>query len=192
MREPIPSREPDTAPLRHSSRFRRFTIVRALERIDLALLVGLRDEMRLFPTREQADAAVREFGRTGKRRWVRVLLILMVVSVAGMSYAIDAWVTQSTLVRCALLLVCGYIVLLVFQMLRFRWFGRPYMREKLLECRVPVCMKCGYCLRGLVSDCCPECGKELDERVRALIREEAQSDGRGASNGSAPSASRAG
>ena len=173
---------------------RRLRIVRAVERIDLARLVGLHDEMRLFPTLEQAQAAVKGFGQTGKRHWLRVLIVVMVVTVAGMSLAYDTWVEpivgDSALFRWSLFFVGGYFVLLIFQMLRFRWFGRQYMRDKLLECGVPVCVKCGYCLRGLAADQCPECGKELDARVRALIRDEAQPDGRGASDGSAPTGSR--
>ena len=33
------------------------------------------------------------------------------------------------------------------------------LRRQLLEAGVPVCMACGYCLRGLTNARCPECDK---------------------------------
>ncbi|MCI0365107.1 MAG: hypothetical protein L0Y44_14745 [Phycisphaerales bacterium] len=47
------------------------------------------------------------------------------------------------------------------------------LRRQLLECGVPVCIRCGYDLRGLPSDRthCPECGRAFDEQVARLVRE---------------------
>lgn len=44
-----------------------------------------------------------------------------------------------------------------------------YLRQRLLDCGVPVCLGCGYCLRGLTSERCPECGMEVPAIVRDLI-----------------------
>ncbi len=45
------------------------------------------------------------------------------------------------------------------------------LREKLIAEGVPVCRRCGYCLRGLpaASDACPECGDAPAADVRRLI-----------------------
>jgi hypothetical protein len=44
-----------------------------------------------------------------------------------------------------------------------------FLRERLLDCGVPVCLACGYCLRGIASERCPECGVELPPRVREIM-----------------------
>lgn len=33
------------------------------------------------------------------------------------------------------------------------------LRHQLRDAQVPICMRCGYCLRGVAVDTCPECGK---------------------------------
>ncbi|GJQ26497.1 MAG: hypothetical protein HBSAPP02_15290 [Phycisphaerae bacterium] len=45
------------------------------------------------------------------------------------------------------------------------------LRSELLVQGVPVCMKCGYLLRGLTVETgrCPECGRGFDERVREIL-----------------------
>ena len=59
--------------------------------------------------------------------------------------------------------------------LTLRWLHRSgtsaQLRTKLLASGVPVCMKCGYLLRGLSLDSgrCPECGRAFDEPVRAIL-----------------------
>lgn len=46
------------------------------------------------------------------------------------------------------------------------------LREKLVQAGVPVCLQCGYSLRGATAAAmrCPECGAELDGRVRAIVQ----------------------
>jgi hypothetical protein len=82
------------------------------------------------------------------------------------------------------------VAMVAYPTWRVRRRAAGELRSRLLELGVPVCAKCGYCLRGLIFDRCPECGNELDERVRVLIREEAQSGGGGASDGPAPGSAR--
>jgi hypothetical protein len=54
-----------------------------------------------------------------------------------------------------------------------RWGARADLRRKLREARVPVCLGCGYDLRGQPAESsrCPECGKEFDAEVREILRE---------------------
>ncbi|MBI1826198.1 MAG: hypothetical protein HYR83_07405 [Planctomycetes bacterium] len=47
------------------------------------------------------------------------------------------------------------------------------MRKELLNCGIPVCIKCGYCLRGNDSDKCPECGREIETDIRRMIEVDA-------------------
>jgi predicted RNA-binding Zn-ribbon protein involved in translation (DUF1610 family) len=55
---------------------------------------------------------------------------------------------------------------------------RAILRERLLYHGVPVCLSCGYCLRGSPADAqrCPECGQPIQDRVRALMRDTAESN----------------
>jgi hypothetical protein len=50
---------------------------------------------------------------------------------------------------------------------------RAILRERLLQHGVPMCLSCGYCLRGMPADerRCPECGWPIEERMRALMQE---------------------
>jgi hypothetical protein len=45
------------------------------------------------------------------------------------------------------------------------------LRHKLLDVGVPICIDCGYLLRGLAPDAqrCPECGAKLDPRAVCAI-----------------------
>ena len=68
-----------------------------------------------------------------------------------------------------------WLVTIVAFALTLRWLHRSgvaaQLRTKLLASGVPICMKCGYLLRGLPLDPgrCPECGQVFDEPVRAIL-----------------------
>jgi hypothetical protein len=61
-----------------------------------------------------------------------------------------------------LLLICVPFWLMIS--LAFNRSHAPFVREALNELGHPVCMKCGYALRGLneLAARCPECGEERD------------------------------
>lgn len=42
---------------------------------------------------------------------------------------------------------------------------RLVVRENLQAAGVPICLKCGYDLRGQEIARCPECGEAFDERL---------------------------
>jgi hypothetical protein len=52
-----------------------------------------------------------------------------------------------------------------------RWGVRRDLRHKLIKLGVPVCVGCGYLLRGLPVDTpvCPECVRKLDANVRSML-----------------------
>jgi hypothetical protein len=47
------------------------------------------------------------------------------------------------------------------------------LRRELLDCGVPVCVRCGYHLIGLPGPECPECGRPFDEDVRRILETDA-------------------
>ncbi len=61
------------------------------------------------------------------------------------------------------------VVLLAPTIISIRRSGPKLLRRKLLERGVPVCMNCGYILRGCRGPNCPECGTPFDKRVIALL-----------------------
>lgn len=53
----------------------------------------------------------------------------------------------------------------------FRARIRRYLRKELAESGVPICVKCGYDLRGQSAPRCPECGTPFDEQLFNCERE---------------------
>ena len=42
---------------------------------------------------------------------------------------------------------------------------RKHLREQLIARGVPICLRCGYDVKGLAKPRCPECGEAFDERL---------------------------
>ena len=59
-------------------------------------------------------------------------------------------------------------------MLTWSWRRRcrRYLRAQLIERGIPICLKCGYDLRGQVDPRCPECGTPCDPRLITAANEE--------------------
>lgn len=57
--------------------------------------------------------------------------------------------------------------------LLYRWEARQELRVKLVQFGVPVCLKCGYSLRGLTPshERCPECGHTIADEVLRILRD---------------------
>lgn len=47
----------------------------------------------------------------------------------------------------------------------FRRRIRRSLRQQLIEIHVPICLECGYDLRGQVEPRCPECGKPFNPNL---------------------------
>jgi hypothetical protein len=45
---------------------------------------------------------------------------------------------------------------------------RRSLRESLIACGMPLCMHCGYDVRGQTDPRCPECGRDFDPKLRDL------------------------
>lgn len=64
------------------------------------------------------------------------------------------------------------LLLCLAQVVAFNWFiSRPVrrsLRRSLVACGIPVCLHCGYDVRGPIEPCCPECGRGFDPKLRDL------------------------
>lgn len=126
-------------------------------------LAGLFPELSHFPDRAARDAAFSSAKLRvirAKRRW-----ILLVAAMSGVGLAIAllglglkivfgtnvAWLGS----------FAGPLTLLVWVWVANIAFRRPIqrdLREQLVARGVPICLACGYDLRGNTSGRCPECG----------------------------------
>ncbi len=146
-------------------------------------LAGL-PELEHFETDEQRQAALEQIGQEAadvKSGGFWLAIGVLVGGVVGGQYLIRGlmgmvswprWLEDS-------LILLGTGVLFVF-ILRFlhRRGAAAELRQKLLQEGVPVCVACGYLLRGLPLDPgrCPECGRDFEPRVRAILIEQGASN----------------
>jgi hypothetical protein len=137
-------------------------------------------ELELFPTIEARDKAIREIEKSMMPSWrdgwgwLKFFLIVTVVMLAP--YSLIIWISNAVSPlsqpwRGYLELVVAIVVYVEIIWFLLRRDIPRTLRQKLLEAGVPVCLDCGYGLRGLPAgtERCPECGKKLDDRVRALM-----------------------
>jgi hypothetical protein len=142
-----------------------------------ATLAGL-PELKEFDDDERRRAALREIGEEAGNIasggfWLGLTIL---VGSTVLSWIVTRWVLaaigwRSWLETLVLGIVIGGTFWLVLRRLH-RTGARRELREKLLQQGVPVCLNCGYVLRGLPTDSsrCSECGETISERTAGLIR----------------------
>jgi len=149
-------------------------------------------EMELFESDLQRRLALTDLHRTregGRWRWRFFRSRRFWLDVGAATLIVFAVIENMKLIlkRLAMPAPLGKIVSFVVIMAAFwfvnrrnarRWWQEP-LRLKLLEQGVPVCLGCGYLLRGLPLESarCPECGRPFDERVRELLNTTAAGSG---------------
>jgi len=144
-------------------------------------------EAALFPSVDELGEAVLQFERnTNPLGFIILHATIAAVPITAMRLWLPPVIPLPRFVNSLFWSLMIALAASVYPALRLRRRAAKELRRRLLDLGVPVCIKCGYCLRSLTSDRCPECGKELDVRVRDLIREDAQRDGSAASDGPAP------
>ncbi len=129
-------------------------------------------ELALFDSEEERKAVIKQFRRRAwrtRRYWVQALGFVLAASViysllmfSAMSAArlVFPGVPQFVSSGLAGVLIGGFSGFAV----QFLW-RRPlqrYLREQLIAKGVPICIECGYDLRGQVDPRCPECGRAFD------------------------------
>jgi threonine/homoserine/homoserine lactone efflux protein len=132
-------------------------------------------ELDSFPTAEARQAALDEIGsEAGNPKSVHFWLgVLATVAgalaarwLAGWLLSFVLWVMEEILHAVGML--AGFLLML-------RWLHRRGtardLRMKLLASGVPVCLSCGYLLRGLSAATarCPECGTAFSSGVCELL-----------------------
>ncbi len=139
-------------------------------------LAGL-PELEYFEDEAARQAALNEIGEEAANLksggyWSGVGIL---IGVTLIGQVITRWLLRLVVWPPLLEEVLHWLVAIGTFALTLRWLHRSgvegQLRTKLLACGVPVCMKCGYLLRGLPLDSgrCPECGRAFDEPVRAIL-----------------------
>lgn len=134
----------------------------------------------MFPSAEAREKAITEYAASVKG-WDLVLgiAICAVVGIGSLVLArlllfnampkLVPWVPPIAreLLMFAVVGGCMFFTIRVLH----RWGVRRDMRQRLLAAGVPVCVSCGYLLRALPpgTRSCPECGREIDQKVRAML-----------------------
>lgn len=147
-------------------------------------LAGL-PELEHFETAQQRAAALEEIGREAGdlgRGGYWLAIAALVVAVVAVQWAMRWLLAKTAWVKWVedvlILLVTGGAFFVVLRALHRRGAAAE-LRQKLLRQGVPVCVQCGYLLRGLPLDPgrCPECGRAFEDRVRGILSASVRQDG---------------
>lgn len=133
------------------------------DRLRLRMYYRYFPEARLFYAHEQRRARVDDV-RGGRLEFV-YCTVLLLIGLRGLFFLLDLmpsyvpwcprWAGAAMLVP-----VCGFASFGSMWVVRRK--VRSSFRRRLIEVGIPVCIDCGYDLRGQVELRCPECGKEFD------------------------------
>ena len=109
------------------------------------------------PASEALNFAKHEVMKTW-RSWLMLLALAVLYMTATMlaGRIMTQYFGSPDLVRFVARASCGVVVSLAAWRL-FRDRTRRHLRERLVQLGVPICIPCGYDLRGS-TDRCPECG----------------------------------
>ncbi len=139
-------------------------------------LVGL-PELEYFESDAQREKALSEIGEESadvKSGGYWSAIGILVAVVLG-SQALVRWllhlVVWPALLEATLIGLVTLVAFVLTLRLLHRWGTAGQLRTKLIACGVPVCLKCGYLLRGLPlkPGRCPECGCSFSEPVCKIL-----------------------
>jgi len=126
---------------------------------------------RLFPeldlarTPQERDEVYQAASGKVHRRWQFWVYVVVAPSVVVVSLVLGVHMLRRALpwlpeFKTWMVGVVAGVVLPLTYNFAFRRPLRTLIRKELLARRVPVCVKCGYDLRGQETSRCPECGVE--------------------------------
>lgn len=148
------------------------------EKIARAPYVRGLPEWELFPDEIARDHAIRDIERRMMPRsilgWLQFLVFVIPLSLAPFIalHFLIKWLHPAPFPGKGWVIFIGATLIytiIIYLLLRG---GMPRdLRRKLVQAGVPVCLKCGYDLRGLPADRtrCPECGRRFGQSVRRLL-----------------------
>ncbi len=126
-------------------------------------------ELDLFPLGERGRVLSRAMDtRQIKRQMNLSLAVLTVVLFVTADYLNDILRSMFPSYFWTRTLICGFVLLgLCFWVVAwpYRTRIRRNFRQELVRDGFPICVPCGYDLRGLAEPRCPECGAPFDEQL---------------------------
>lgn len=141
------------------------------------VLIGDMPELLHFSSEAQrqvaVDQVVKELRQEREIRPAMTVLVAVLSAVVAVPLYLGIRFVGSMYlpVTAAKLLGVGavFVLMLLPAYLAIRRGAPKLLRRKLLSAGVPVCMACGYVLRGCPGPNCPECGTPFADEVRTLL-----------------------
>lgn len=141
-------------------------------------LAGL-PELEFFESDAKREAALAEIAKQAGRptTWGYWSAVLLLGAAAIATRQLIKWLFRFVYWPGELedvLSIAVVVAVALFFIRRFHRRGFPAMlRQKLIEQGVPMCLKCGYNLRGQPADStrCPECGTAINEASKIILGE---------------------
>ncbi|MCA9254110.1 MAG: hypothetical protein KDA33_00670, partial [Phycisphaerales bacterium] len=123
-------------------------------------------ELERFPTDFQKEEAL----RTAKSQrptliLISVFLVLALAIVGVMLFLTKTFLPAGRISEFIGQVTCQLLITLIMAYLGIRLWVTPIrrsLRRTLVNLGVPICVPCGYDLRGQVKATCPECGASFD------------------------------
>ncbi|MHC4797878.1 MAG: hypothetical protein ACYTF1_14640 [Planctomycetota bacterium] len=123
-------------------------------------------EYALFNNDKERDRVSEQFRSSSKfAQIIWIWSFLYVVCLAGYYLLPEHWPFKLISERFHLFLNGMGLFLFVAIIFINAKSPQKFLRQELCKRGIPICIKCGYDLRGQTEPRCPECGQEFDEKL---------------------------
>lgn len=136
------------------------------------------DEMKMFPDDASRRRAVEKHLKITNRPINLIFGSVYLIAACALSYYLLRLACRTLLpggtprfVRPVIVIAGTIAVYYGLLRLLHTWGTARDLRKLLIKEGIPVCLKCGYDLRGLgpAAGSCPECGRKIPATTRALL-----------------------